>query len=159
MKIVFPAVKMFCKGIICFFSHRNGRFCVKIMIFVLPLFNILLFFQFLGIVSSFLSSFFSFWERKARFCLSCTFFTSRKRFSSFVRRIPRVGNVFKRFIPLFCVRKYEGASDFPSFIVVIPLARADCNWCAAKQKGFCTPPKILTKALDGRIAPAQHRRC
>ncbi len=96
MKIVFPAVKMFCKGTICFFSHRNERFCVKIMIFVRLLVNILLFFQFLSIDPSFIPSFFSFSGQKARFSLSCTFFTSRKRFSSFVRRIPRVGNVFSK---------------------------------------------------------------
>ena len=75
-------------------SHRNGRFYVKIMIFVRSLFNILLFLQFLGISSSFIPSFFPFWGQKTPFSLSCTLFTSRKRFSSFDRQILRVGNVF-----------------------------------------------------------------
>ena len=96
MKIVSTAVEMFCKGIICFFSHKNGHFCVKIMIFVRPFSNILLFFQFLDIVPSFSPCFFSFLGQKAPFSLFCTFFTSRKRFSSFDRRIPHVGNVFKK---------------------------------------------------------------
>ncbi len=107
LKIISPVVEALQNSVICFFSDKNGRFCVKIMIFVRYLFNILLFFQFLGIAFSFIPSFSPFWRRKAPFSLSCTFFTSRKRFSSVVRQIPRVGNVFKRFTPRFCDNKYE----------------------------------------------------